>query len=66
MRRRPIEQGRFDDRGVGGLVSKVPHVTVVFWVIKLLATTLGETGGDALSMSLDLGYHESIFGLRRE
>jgi uncharacterized membrane-anchored protein len=38
------------------LASKVPHVTLAFWVIKLLATTLGETGGDALSVSLDLGY----------
>jgi uncharacterized membrane-anchored protein len=40
----------------GGLVSKVPHVTLAFWVIKLLATTVGETGGDALSMTLELGY----------
>jgi len=36
--------------------SKVPEVTLVFWLIKIAATTLGETGGDALSMSLDLGY----------
>src|SRR6201996_629595 len=36
--------------------SKVPEVTVVFWIIKVLATTLGETGGDAVSMSLNLGY----------
>jgi uncharacterized membrane-anchored protein len=36
--------------------SKVPQVTLAFWVIKILATTLGETGGDALSMSLNLGY----------
>jgi uncharacterized membrane-anchored protein len=36
--------------------SKVPEVTLVFWIIKILATTLGETGGDALSMSLNLGY----------
>jgi uncharacterized membrane-anchored protein len=36
--------------------SKVPEVTLAFWVIKILATTLGETGGDALSMSMDLGY----------
>jgi uncharacterized membrane-anchored protein len=36
--------------------SKVPEVTLVFWFIKILATTLGETGGDAASMSLDLGY----------
>ena len=36
--------------------SKVPEVTPVFWIIKILATTLGETGGDAVSMSMDLGY----------
>lgn len=38
------------------LVSKVPQVTITFWIIKILATTLGETGGDAVSMSLNLGY----------
>ena len=32
-----------------GLISKVPAVTLAFWVIKLLATTVGETGGDARS-----------------
>ena len=37
-------------------VAKVPQVTLVFWLIKIAATTLGETGGDAVSMSLDLGY----------
>jgi hypothetical protein len=37
-------------------LSKVPQVTLAFWVIKILATTLGETGGDALSMTLKLGY----------
>jgi uncharacterized membrane-anchored protein len=37
-------------------LSKVPEVTLGFWIIKILATTLGETGGDMLSMSLDLGY----------
>lgn len=37
-------------------ISKVPEVTLVFWVIKVLATTLGETGGDAVSMSMNLGY----------
>jgi uncharacterized membrane-anchored protein len=35
---------------------KVPEVTFGFWLIKIAATTLGETGGDALSMSLNLGY----------
>ena len=33
------------------LVAKVPQVTFVFWIIKILATTLGETGGDAVTMS---------------
>ena len=39
-----------------GTLSKVPEVTLGFWVIKVLATTLGETGGDAVTMSMDLGY----------
>jgi len=34
----------------------VPEVTLIFWVIKILATTVGETAGDAVSMSLHLGY----------
>jgi len=37
-------------------LSKVPEVTLGFWIIKILATTLGETGGDMLSMSMNLGY----------
>ncbi len=37
-------------------LSKVPEVTLTFWVIKIAATTLGETGGDAVSMSMHLGY----------
>ncbi len=37
-------------------LSKVPEVTLGFWLIKIAATTLGETGGDAVSMSLNLGY----------
>ncbi|VTZ51000.1 putative membrane-anchored protein [Methylocella tundrae] len=37
-------------------LSKVPEVTLVFWIIKILATTLGETGGDAVSMTMNLGY----------
>jgi uncharacterized membrane-anchored protein len=36
--------------------SKVPAVTLGFWVIKIIATTLGETGGDAVSMTMNLGY----------
>jgi uncharacterized membrane-anchored protein len=37
-------------------MSKVPEVTLAFWVIKVAATTLGETGGDAVSMTLNWGY----------
>ena len=37
-------------------LSKVPEVTLTFWLIKIAATTLGETGGDAVTMSLNLGY----------
>jgi uncharacterized membrane-anchored protein len=36
--------------------SKVPLVTLGFWIVKIFATTVGETGGDALSMTLELGY----------
>ena len=38
------------------MLSKVPAITLGFWIIKILATTLGETGGDAVSMSMNLGY----------
>src|ERR1700688_1432178 len=60
------------DRGTGGFtrvgsvimndnlkheaLSKVPEVTLAFWVIKIAATTLGETGGDTVTMTLDWGY----------
>jgi uncharacterized membrane-anchored protein len=37
-------------------LSKVPEITLVFWIIKVAATTLGETAGDTLSMSMNLGY----------
>lgn len=36
--------------------AKVPQLTLLFWIIKIAATTLGETGGDAVSMSMNLGY----------
>lgn len=38
------------------VMSKVPAVTLGFWIIKILATTLGETGGDSVSMTMNLGY----------
>src|ERR1700747_707420 len=37
-------------------LTKVPEVTLVFWIIKIAATTLGETGGDSVTMTLDWGY----------
>ena len=37
-------------------LSKVPELVLLFWIIKIAATTLGETGGDAVSMSMNLGY----------
>ncbi len=37
-------------------LRKVPEITVLFWIVKIAATTLGKTGGDAVSMSMDLGY----------
>ena len=42
-------------------LSKVPQATAVFWLVKILATTVGETGGDALSMTLRLGYAVATF-----
>ena len=41
--------------------SKVPEVTLVFWVIKIAATTLGETGGDTVTMTLNWGYLAGVF-----
>jgi uncharacterized membrane-anchored protein len=38
------------------MLSKVPEVTLIFWLVKVAATTLGETAGDAVTMSLNLGY----------
>ena len=42
-------------------LSKVPQITALFWITKIFATTFGETGGDAVSMSLNLGYLISTF-----
>jgi uncharacterized membrane-anchored protein len=43
------------------LASKVPAVTLGFWIIKILATTLGETGGDSVTMTMNLGYLTGSF-----
>ncbi|MDT5341114.1 MAG: hypothetical protein QOE52_298, partial [Mycobacterium sp.] len=46
-------------------LTKVPAVTLGFWVIKILATTLGETGGDTVTMTLNWGYVAGValFGI---
>src|ERR1700704_3986374 len=46
----------YKDRVYTERASKVAEVTLGFWVIKILATTLGETGGDAVEMAMNLGY----------
>ncbi len=38
------------------VTSKVPELALMFWIVKIFATTLGETGGDAVTMSMNLGY----------
>jgi uncharacterized membrane-anchored protein len=51
-----VQQNNALNNALSSSLSKVPELTLIFWVIKILATTLGETAGDALSMSMDLGY----------
>ena len=41
---------------ITGAATKVPEVTLVFWIIKIAATTLGETGGNSVTMTLNWGY----------
>ena len=57
-----LEQHQHTKHQISDLVlSKVPEVTLIFWITKILATTFGETAGDALSMSMNLGYLLSTF-----
>ena len=51
----PLRQASWANRSASQF-SKVPEVALGFWIIKILATTLGETGGDAVTMSMNLGY----------
>lgn len=62
-RRNDCMNNEASDRNLA--ISKVPEVTLLFWVMKIVATTLGETGGDAVSMSMGLGYlvGTAIFGV---
>src|SRR5437899_1970627 len=47
---------RIADRHAGEVMRKLPHVTVLFWVLKTIAVTLGETGGDLFGITLKVGY----------
>src|SRR6185437_8096612 len=64
QRRACAAEGRYMNRTMQDTLSKVPEVTLVFWIIKIAATTLGETGGDAVTMTMGLGYliGTAIFG----
>ncbi|MEO8233339.1 MAG: hypothetical protein ABI638_13730 [Ignavibacteriota bacterium] len=42
------------------IVNRVPHIILIYWIIKIASTTLGETGADMFSMTLNLGYGETI------
>lgn len=52
----PYDDRRADSNRSWATASKVPEVAIAFWIIKIAATTLGETGGDALSMTMKFGY----------
>lgn len=52
----PCSRGVPSNSTFNEVLSKVPQVTLAFWIVKILATRLGETGGNALSMTLNLGY----------
>jgi uncharacterized membrane-anchored protein len=51
-----IGKGRAMNGVAQTALSKVPEVTLTFWIIKIAATTLGETGGDSVTMTLNWGY----------
>ena len=52
----PERRARRINRSPEIALSKVPEVTLAFWIIKIAATTLGETGGDSVTMTLNWGY----------
>jgi uncharacterized membrane-anchored protein len=54
----PFEQESFDVLGngrIGNMLNKVPEVTLIFWIIKIMSTTVGETGADYLAVHVGLG-----------
>src|SRR5258705_9520348 len=53
MDNRALEQAA--DSDIGRLINRVPEVTLIFWILKILATTVGETAADVLSTTFNLG-----------
>jgi uncharacterized membrane-anchored protein len=51
-----VTHGWKNDGDLTEYLAKIPEVTLVFWIIKIAATTLGETGGDSVTMTLNWGY----------
>src|ERR1700741_1771209 len=49
-------KSKYESDHLRDTLTKVPEVTLVFWIIKIAATTLGETGGDTVTLTLDWGY----------
>src|SRR3984893_13659348 len=63
---RPVSIPSMRNHSMHESMNKVAQVTLAFWIMKICATTLGETGGDLLSMTLNLGYAVStavFFGI---
>jgi uncharacterized membrane-anchored protein len=56
MEEAPMVPAARTSKNLQAIASKVPAVTLGFWIIKIAATTLGETGGDTVSMTMNLGY----------
>ena len=47
--------GDLENRRFAGMLNKVPEVTLAFWIIKIMSTTVGETGADYLAVHIGLG-----------
>ena len=50
-----MDMARTQKEGASLLLSKVPEITIIFWVIKIMSTTVGETGADYLAVHVGLG-----------
>jgi uncharacterized membrane-anchored protein len=50
------QESQLHKDGIASTAGKVATVTFAFWIMKICATTLGETGGDMLSMTMNVGY----------